>query len=274
MVKNSCFIFVLIALFGCSSEEEITVNLPFKKKLVTQVYVGQNDEMLTAILTHTTPVFGTGAANEPDYATNANVWANINGTDYKLTYNPNTFEYNSDLLNNPIAENDVVKIKVNSELETITGQTKIPEKPLVSFDLELDSNLNDFYFYHAKITCKLLSPGKKNLRILAKITYSDSITVFLGTKMFSAISSITSGQSFSENLFGYKITEFGYPVKIECFAVNCDDAYTQYYNNSGGINFAEFLPISEPTIAYSNMSNNIGIIASYSVSNSQIFTFK
>jgi hypothetical protein len=274
MLKNTYFIFALIAILGCSREEEISVNLPFKKKLVAQVYIGQNDEMLTATLTHTTPVFGTNTATEPSYESGATVWANVNGTDYRLTYDPNTFEYNSDLLDKPITENDIIKFKANNELETISGQTKIPEKPLVSFDLVLDSNLNDFYFYHAKITCKLLSPGKKQLRILAKITYSDSITVFLGTKTFSPIASINSGQSFTEHFYGYKITEFGYPVKIECFAANCDDAYTKYYNNTVGFNFAELLPISEPTIAFSNMSNNIGVIASYSLSNHQIFTFQ
>ena len=106
---------------------------------------------------------------------------------------------------------------------------------------------------------------------MARIIFSDSSNTIMFENTFNESKISSKNQSIQRKLYTYKPNEFVYPVRIEVIGINCDEAYTKYYNNTTPFNFYNILPINEPTIAYSNMSNKIGVIASYCASPVQVF---
>ena len=64
-------LFAALLLASCEREEAITVDVPYKKKLVAEVFLGEGDSVFTANLSYTKPVFGEPNTIEPLYAKNA-----------------------------------------------------------------------------------------------------------------------------------------------------------------------------------------------------------
>lgn len=267
-------LFAIILLCGCERQEEITVDVPYKKKLVAEVFLGEGDSIFTANLSYTKPVFGAPNTTEPWYATNAKAHINIKGNIYGMAYNEFTFNFNAEYQSNIIKAGETYYFQASDESETITGFTQIPEKPTFDFDIKFDSSLTDFYYYNAVIKCTNKSLNTINAKFVAQVIFSDSSKVFLTEITSSKIQVLKQNESITKKLYTYKPNEFVFPVRIECYGVNCNDEYTKYSNATSIFNFSNILPVSEPTIAYSNMSNKIGIIAAYSLSEPKIFNLQ
>lgn len=267
-------LFATLLLASCEREEVITVDVPYKKKLLAEVFLGEGDSVFTANLSYTKPVFGEPNTIEPLYATNAKAQININGNVYGLAYNEFTFNFNADYQPNTIKAGETYYFQASDESETITGFTKIPEKPSFDFEIKFDSSLTDFYYYNAVIKCTNKSANAINAKFVAEVIFSDSSKVFLTETISSKIPFLKQNESITKKLYAFKPNEFVYPVRIECYGVSCNDEYAKYSNATGIFNFSNILPVSEPTIVYSNMSNKIGIIAAYSLSEPKIINLQ
>ncbi len=270
------FILLFAALFlaSCEREEVISVDVPYKKKLVAEVFLAEGDSIFTANISYTKPVFGERNTTEPLYATNAKAHININGNIYGMAYNEFTFNFNAEYQPNTIKAGETYYFQASDESETITGFTKIPEKPAFDFDIKFDSSLTDVYYYNAVIKCTNKSANAINAKFAVEVIFSDSTKLFLIEMSASKIPVLKQNESITKKLYTYKPNEFVYPVRIECYGVSCNDEYTKYSNATSIFNFSNILPVSEPTIAYSNMSNKIGIIAAYSLSEPKIINLQ
>lgn len=275
MVKLSLYISICLALFSsCSREDEIDLHVPFKKRLVAEVFIGEGDSVFNAILTHTKPVFGEPNNSMPDYVKDANAYIGKGSEQINLSFNGNFSQYYSDALPYKIKSGENYYFEASDGNEKVYGSTTIPEKPNLSYSVKLDSSINDAYFYNATITCTNQSEKSGYIRVMARIIFSDSSYGTMFENSFNEIKLLGKNQSIQRKLYSYKPSEFVYPVRIEISGINCDEAYAKYYNNTTPFNFYNILPINEPTIAYSNMSNKIGIIASYSSAPTQVFKFQ
>lgn len=275
MVKLSLYISICMALFSsCSREDEIDLNVPFKKRLVAEVFIGEGDSVFNAILTHTKPVFGESSNGMPDYVSDANAFISKGAEQINLNFNSNFSQYYSDVLPIKVKSGESYYFEATDGNEKVYGNTTIPEKPILSYTVKLDSSINDAYFYNATITCTNQSEKPGYIRVMARVIFSDSTYGMMFENSFNEIKLVAKNQSIQRKLYSYKTSEFAFPVRIEISGINCDEAYAKYYNNTTPFNFYNILPINEPTMAYSNMSNKIGIIASYSSVPTQVFKFQ
>lgn len=273
MKKLSSILFILLFI-GCTREKEVDLKIPFKQKLVSAIFIGEGDSMFTAILTYTTPVFNTPPSQQIVYATKAKAQIKNNGNNYDLFYQEPTSNYESAINAIKVKANETYYLEANDGKEIVTGFTTIPEEGDFDIDLKLDSSNNDAYFYNAKIKCKLISNQKIAVKLVAIMFYNDSSFSLMSENIFLPITELNKGEVLERTLSAVKPNEFTHPVRIECYGVVCNDVYKNYYNATSGINFSSFLPLGEPNITYSNLSNKIGIIASYNASHVQTFKFE
>jgi len=272
MVKLSQYIFIcFVLLSSCSREDEIVLNVPYKKKLVAEIFIGEGDSVFNAILTHTKPVFGEASNSMPDYVSNANAFISKGAEQINLVFNGNFSQYYSDVIPNKIKSGESYYFEASDGNEKVYGSTIIPEKPNLFYSVKLDSSINDAYFYNATINCTNLSEKPGYIRVMARVIFSDSSNGMMFENSFNEIKLLAKNHSIQRKLYCYKPNDFVYPIRIEISGINCDEAYAKYYNNTTPFNFYNILPINEPTIAYSNLSNKIGIIASYSSAPTQVF---
>ncbi len=275
MKKLSQYLFIcLVLLSSCSREDEIDLHVPFKKRLIAEVFIGEGDSAFNAILTHTKPVFGEPSNSMPVYVPDANAFISKGAEQINLNFNGNFSQYYSDVLLNKVRSGESYYFEATDGNEKVYGSTTIPEKPILSFTVKLDSSINDAYYYNTTITCTNQSEKPDYIRVMARVIFSDSTYGMMFENSFNEIKQLAKNQSIQRKLYSYKTSEFAFPVRIEISGINCDEAYAKYYNNTTPFNFYNILPINEPTMAYSNMSNKIGIIASYSSAPTQVFKFQ
>ncbi|MBJ7429303.1 MAG: DUF4249 family protein [Bacteroidia bacterium] len=274
-MKQLLLIFFAILVFqSCEREEEILINLPYKKKLISEVFLGEGDSSFSATLSYTQPIFGKPVLAEPVYATKANAQISTDGKTFQLDYDSFNFNYKGSYIPNIIKAGETYHFKASDESETTTGFVTIPQKPAFDFELQFDSSFADIYFYNATIKCTLKSNFSVNTKFVALIVFNDSSRSLLTEVTSSKVPVLKPNESVTKKLFASKSSEFVYPVRIECLGISCSDSYMLYSNATSIFNFSNIFPISEPTITYSNMSNKIGVIAAYSLSTPKKFNIQ
>jgi hypothetical protein len=274
-MKQLLLIFFTIWFFqSCETDEEVLINLPYKKKLVSEVFLCEGDSNFVANLSYTQPVFGKPILTEPVYATTAIALISVGVNTFNLVFDRFNFNYSSSYQPNIIKAGETYYFQASDESETVTGFTQIPLKPEFDFELKLDSSVTNFYYYNATIKCTLKSNFSINAKFIAQMIFNDSSRLILTELLGSKIPVLKPNGNLTKILYAIKPNEFLYPVRIECIGINCNDSYTIYSNATNVFNFSTLLPINEPTIAYSNMSNKIGVIAAYSLSKPYIFNLE
>jgi hypothetical protein len=99
-------------------------------------------------------------------------------------------------------------------------------------------------------------------------------TIPMTGEVFKPMSLMLPGQSVTSRFFASASFTGWYPLNIRCLIVACDEAYAKYANATQGWDLGSIFPGSEPSLVYSNMSNQIGIIASYNICGEQVFRLK
>jgi hypothetical protein len=262
-------LFLISFLWSCDKEDEVDLKIPFQKKLVSAIVIGNTDTNFSAFLSYTTPVYGTGFISDPTIAEQANAFITTENNTYELVYDSIIKRYTQSLNGKSITAGQTFNIKVSDKKETITGKCTIPSDASVTLNMQLDSSLNTLYYYNARFTCKLLSPEKKYILLIPKIIFSDSSEVEMQEEQFTSLQELTTNTTLERKFVSNPIFP-AFPVRIECKVWVCDETFAKHYNiNTTFYAFSGFT-IGSPALTYSNMSNKIGVIAAYN----QIGNFK
>lgn len=272
MKKRFPYLIILLTLVSCQREKEVGIDVPQESKLVAVVYAGADNSSVVATVTHSTPVIGTSQTYEATYADNASgTFTDLSTSEaWNFTYDQDTRLYTANLSTTTIQEGHQYELRFSDDKETVTGTTTVPLPVATHISVLFDSIVTDGFVdqYKATITCTLLSEGTQNIRLAPVILYNDSFP-FPMTDQFGTqfVFQLSKGQSFTQTFTSsYSLgAESYYPTQLEIMVLSCDDAYRKYYNSTG-LNYDQLGPISDPTFVYSNMSNKIGVIASYNIS--------
>ncbi len=271
MLKYLFIIGLLLQLASCGSEENVDITIPFQKKLVGGVIIGANDASITASLTYTTPIYNKQAATETDIVTNANAHINEGSNQYNLVFDAPTGTYNATLNGTNVQIGQTYRLTVSDGNETVTGKTTIPGDADVKLTVQFDSVFSNNYFYHANFNCQLLSDKKQYIRLVPTLFFDDSTQTDMAMPSYTSIIQINQGQSFNSTFGAHKIFQQSKPIRIECKVLVCDEAYAKYFNTTTSVSLYNILPIGEPNFAYSNLSNKVGVIASYKLTKTIYF---
>lgn len=263
MLKYLFIIGILLQLVSCDTQEDVDITIPFHKKLVGGVIIGTSESSITASLTYTTPVYKKPVSMEPDIVTNANAFINEGSNQYNFTFNEPSGTYNTSLNGASVQAGQTYRLTASDGNETVTGQTTIPGGADVKLTVAFDSLFHSSYFYHANFNCQLLSAEKKYIRLVPTLFFNDSSQIEMAMPSYTSILELNQGQSFNCNFGANKIFPESVPVRIECKVLVCDEAYAKYFNTTTSATLYNILPIGEPNFAYSNLSNKVGVIASY-----------
>jgi len=262
--------FVLLSLSACQREQVVDLDVPQKSKLVGAVYVGAGTSSVMASVTRTVPVIGTPESFEPKFVANATGTLTDLGTSetWPFAFDAMNNQYSTTLNTSTVEAGRQYRVQFSDDYETVTGTTTVPLPITTSVSVKLDSVLGEGMInsYTAAITCTLLTEGTHNIRLVPVIIFNDTIPYPM-TDVFNTepVYTINKGGSFSHTFsvpYGYGETV---PTGIEVMVLSCDEAYTRYFNSTG-FSYDQFGPLSDPSIVYSNMSNNVGVIASYNIS--------
>jgi Domain of unknown function (DUF4249) len=263
-------LFLIGFLWSCEKDDEVDLKIPFQKKLVSAIIIGNTDTGFSAFLSYTSPVYGSISSGEPIIAEKANAFITTEGNTYELVYDSIIKRHTQSLRGKSITAGQTFNIKVSDSKETVTGKCTIPGNASIILNLQFDSSLdNTPYYYKARFTYKLTSPEKKYIFLIPKIIFADSSQVEMQEEQFTPLKEVTNNTTMEKQfVVGYTFLLF--PVRIECKVCVCDEAFAKYYNTSTTFNLFSVLPIGSPPLTYSNMSNKIGVIAAYN----QIGNFK
>ncbi|MES2381047.1 MAG: DUF4249 family protein [Bacteroidota bacterium] len=271
MLKYLFIIGILLQLISCDSQEDVDITIPFQKKLVGGVIIGTSDATIAASLTYTTPVYNQQTSVEPVIVTNANAFVNEGSNQYHLTFDEPTGTYNTSLNGASVQVGQTYRLIVSDGNETVTGQTTIPDGADVKLTVQFDSAFRNNYFYHANFNCQLLSDKKQYIRLVPTLFFDDSTQIEMLMPSYTSIIQLNQGQSFNSNFGAHKIFQESKPIRIECKVLVCDEAYAKYFNTTTSASLYNVLPIGEPNFAYSNLSNKVGVIASYNLTKTFYF---
>ena len=135
--------------------------------------------------------------------------------------------------------------------------------------------MGPFPVYHAEVTYTLKGATAAYVKIFPILTLDDSASIIpMNIEGFKPMVRMYPGESFTSRFMASASFNGLYPLNIKCMIIACDEAYAKYYNATQGIDFGSMLPGSEPSLGYSNMSNHIGIIASYNICAEKVFQVK
>lgn len=277
-MKNPIFYIaiLMLVLTGCERQEDVEIKVPFKRKLVASVFIGAGDSLVRASLAYTTPVFGVTPAMDVQYADAANGVLFCNGVQTDFVFDSTNHEYDAFTSPHNAIAGDSYKIMFADDRESVTGTTTIPAPVNLDFQLKFDSTGDpSLPVYHAEITYTLTSAAPAYVRILPILTLDDSLSIIpMYMEAFKPIVLMHPGESITAKFLASSSVNGLYPLNIRCIIIACDEAYAKYNNATQGVDFGSILPGSESSIVYSNMSNHIGIIASYNVCGEKVLNLK
>lgn len=259
---------LLLALFGlmltsCEKYETIEYDIPFKSKVVTASFLNPDDGGISVWLTRTTKPIGTEAPQEPIIVTDAEVTLIQEGNSYTLVYDSMNKVYSGDMNGVPFEPGKTYELLIKTADETITGTTTIPYPANTETTVKVDSiyNINGLT-YLVTFNTKQLSPQTSNLFLYPYMVFDDSSRYAMYYEGRDRVRTVESGQTFSQSFTGsYTGARL---VRVELLAYTCDQHYAAYYNKSATFNYGNLgMAFGEVSIAYSNMSNKIGVFGSY-----------
>lgn len=260
-----------ILLTSCEKYETIEYDIPFKSKVVTASFLNPDENQISVWLTRTTKPIGTEAPQEPIIVTDAEVTLIHEGNNFTLVYDSINKVYTGDMNGVPFEPGKTYELLIKTADETITGATTIPLPATTETTVKVDSiyNINGLN-YLVTFNTKQLSPQTSNLFIYPYMVFDDSSRYAMYYDGRDRIRTIGSGQSFAQSFTGsYTGARL---VRIELLTFTCDKHYTFYYNKGATFSYGSLgMAFGEVNIAYSNMSNKIGVFGSYVASGGASF---
>lgn len=259
--------FLALLFVACERQEDVDMNVPFKRKLVAAVFIGAGDNEVLANINYTSPVFG--APSVIDFQSIPGVSGFVNNGVERFLFGYDTIDKQYKAFpTTPVMVGQTYEASFTDGNLQTKGKTTVPQPVSVDIAVQFDSILlSDFLpSYFANITCTLKSANPAYVKIVPFLVMDDSITsILMTTQQYAPISLLQPGQSFTAKYYAEVAINGLQPAKISCLIVSCDEAYAQYANATQSADYSSILPGSEPSMVYSNMSNNIGVIASYNI---------
>jgi hypothetical protein len=269
-------ILLVLILVSCQREKIIDLEVPQKRKLIAVVYIGAGNSSVVSTVTHSAPVIGSPEPEsfDPEIVPNANgVFSDVASSDaWPFVFDDNMQQYSATMSSASIQAGRQYRVQFSDEYETVEGTTTIPMPVATSLSIKLDSTVSQaFRQFTVTITCTSLSEGTNNIRLVPFLIFNDTMPYSM-TDIYDQqyVMQLTKGGSFTQDFTAPYSNEFFSPTRVDVMVLSCDDAYMKYFNSTG-FSYDQFGPLSDPSMVYSNMSNKIGVIASYNVSETQSF---
>jgi hypothetical protein len=275
MKPQYVYIILLFLLGSCQREQIVDLEVPHKRKLVASLFLRADANSASAYLTHTTPVFGTEPRTDPAYVTTGSGYIRNPGSaeTWSFVYDSQDLDYKTSLDPATFRPGQQYEVSFSDEYETVTGTTTVPYPVAASVSVKIDSVMEfGSYTYNVTVTCTILSEGSFYVQLSPVILFEDgSVYPMYASTLERNIRESVKGQSFSQKYTAPFASEFIRPTEVQVMLISCDKTYAGFYNSSGEISFDDLGPITEPSFAYSNMSNGVGVFASYTISDTYTF---
>lgn len=265
---------MFLTIIGCQKTEEVDIVPAYQRKLIPFVFIGAGDTTITCNAQYTLPIFGDTGSTNAVIAKHANiVLTNQNGQTL-LTYSEIDQYYSASLIN-PIQIGQIYTVVASDSFEQTSGSTIVPQPADVTIAIRFDSAvfLEELTRYIATITYTLNGNEPAYVRILPQLVMEDGWLENMVDEQFTPIKKLMPGQSVTQQFKVVKPYAEAVPFFIQTIVLSCDVHYARYYNALNS-SFLEFFPATEPSIDYTNMSNGIGIVASYNFSETEITFIK
>lgn len=266
---------LLLFIIGCQKSEEVEFYPSFKPQLVGITFIAAGEGVVTSTFQYSRPVFKDPIDTEAILIV-PGIKATLfnNGTSIPITYDSVGNNYQA-LLPTPAMPGESFSITATDGNQIITGSTTLPKPADIEVSFTFDSLpfLDVLFKYNATITYTLKGNEAKYVRIIPRIYFTNGNSDLMIDESFKPIPKLLPGQSLTQQFRIVKPEEMSIPDSIECIVLSCDEAYVKYANSTL-FSLFDFFPGTEPTMHYSNMSNKIGVIASYTQSDSKILKIK
>ncbi len=262
---------VSFMLTSCEKYETIDYDIPFKSKVVAASFLNPEENQITVWITRTTKPIGEEVPQEPLVVKDAQVTLLHEGNSYDLLYDSMNEVYVSEMDVIVFEPGKTYTLIVKTAEETITGATTIPFPAATETTVKVDSIYNlTGLTYLITFNTKLLSSQSNHLFLYPYVVYDDSSRYTMFYEGRDRVRTVGSGQTFSQTfLSSYTGAR---PVRVELLTYTCDDHYTFYYNKTASFSYGSIgMAFGEVSIAYSNMSNKIGVFGSYVASGGASF---
>lgn len=259
----------VVFLTSCERQEEVDLKVPFKRKMVVAAFIGTGDSEVLASINYTSPVFGAPPIMDAQSAGGVAGSVVVNGTE-QLPFVYDTVEksYRAIISSGSVKEGDTYEVTFADGTEQVKGKTTVPPTAIVDVSVQFDSVPSDGVLpqYFGVFTATLKSPLPAYVRIMPVLIMEDTLTnIPMHTLQYVPITLLQTGQSFTAKFYAETAINGLKPARISCLIITCDEGYTKYANATQSVDFSNTLPGSEPSMLYSNMSNNLGIVASYNI---------
>lgn len=265
------FIVLGFMLSSCERNETIEFDIPFKSKVVVASFLTADETQISVWLTKTTKAVGAEIPQEATLVTDAEVTLMHDGNSYLLTYDSINEVYVGDMNGAPFESGKKYNLLVKSGDETITGYTTIPQPSTTISTCKFDSIFGIMGLtYLVTFNTTQISAGSNHLLLYPYIVFEDSSRYALYYEGRDRVRAIAEQKTISQ-MFSVS-SPSSRPVRVELLTYTCDEPYAQYYNKSATFNYGSLgIAFGEVSITYSNMSNKIGVFASYVPSSAQSF---
>ncbi len=274
-MRTSLLLFMLCILYSCERFEEVNLELPYEEKAVAACFLNAEEATLTVWLQKTYPVIGVEMPTDPIWITNAQVTLESGSTTIPFTYDSPGRFYTADVSSTPLEVGKTYKLSIiTSDGVVISGSTVIPYPISTSQTLQFDSLLSyKGSTYSARFNITNTSTQGAYLLAIPYMVFADSNRFPFYFNERDRVVYLEPNkqinQVFTCPIIGQEL------VRMELLLYTTDKPYAQYFNKNATIDYASLgVPFAEASVTYSNMSNGIGIIGSYTFSGAQSFPLK
>lgn len=268
-------LFMISVFYSCERFEEVDLELPYEEKAVAACFLNAEEATLTVWLQKTYPVIGVEMPTEPIWIADAQVLLESGSATIPFTYDSNGRFYTADVSSTPLEVGKTYKLSITTaDGKVINGSTTIPNPISTIQTLQFDSLLSyKGSTYSAKFSITNTSNQGSYLLAFPYLVFADSSRFPFYFNERDRVVYLEPNKQITQV---YTCPIFGQePVRMELLLYTTDKPYAQYYNKNATIDYASLgIPFAEASVTYSNMSNGIGIIGSYTFSGTQSFPLK
>ncbi|MES2560190.1 MAG: hypothetical protein V4590_10640 [Bacteroidota bacterium] len=277
-MNHSIFYIVIVVLMftACERQEDVDLKVPYKRKLVASVFIGAGDSLVRATLSYTTPVFGAPPAIDIRHANAATGVMQYRGMQTGFVYDSIGHEHQAIISPYSAVAGEAYQFVFTDDLGSVRGTTVIPQPVDLTIQLRFDSTQTpDFPVYVADLTYSLQSAVSSYIKLLPVLMLDDSFSLVpMVLETFNPMVLMRPGESVTSRFVASASLNGLHGLNLRCLIITCDEAYAKHYNATQTVDLGTVLPGSEPTQFYSNMSNGIGVVASYNICGEQVFQLK
>jgi hypothetical protein len=271
MKKFLFFLSFLIIFFSC--KKEASINLPdTPPKLSVSCFISDSVELIRATISWSNPVFSSSnKGNEPP--SDLLVTISGNGITDTLLFDQEYFWYALPVSEFPLSPGVEYTLNVVAPTgEKVSAKTKIPElnpsisSASVSENASVDQYGNNIIDYTFRIVLNELNSEKEYYRL---VFYSTAINPGIpGEFIYNDVrgevyaddNNVISGKIFTEQYvqwYGVDSAQYSSFAHV----IHASEAYYRFHKTLA--NYNQNNPFVEPTIAYSNVENGLGVFAGY-----------